>query len=48
VVEEQCQFLDGRSAERVAAFVVDELANVIGRPLRGAAADRVTKTVASA
>ena len=30
VVLEQCQFLDGRSAERVAGFVVDELADVCG------------------
>jgi hypothetical protein len=30
VVLEQCQFLDGRSAERVAGFVVDELAGVCG------------------
>jgi hypothetical protein len=28
VVLEQCQFLDGRAAERVASFVVDELADV--------------------
>lgn len=31
VVLEQCQFLDGRAAERVAGFVVDELADVCGR-----------------
>jgi CDP-glycerol:poly(glycerophosphate) glycerophosphotransferase len=30
VVAEQCQFLDGRSAERAAAFVADELADVCG------------------
>jgi hypothetical protein len=30
VVLEQCQFLDGRAAERVATFVVDELADVCG------------------
>jgi hypothetical protein len=30
VVVEQCQFLDGRSAERVARFVADELAAVCG------------------
>jgi len=30
VVLEQCQFLDGRAAERVAQFVVDELADVCG------------------
>ena len=32
VVAEQCQFLDGRSAERVATFVADELMDVCGRP----------------
>jgi hypothetical protein len=31
VVEEQCQFLDGRSAERVGAAVVAELDRVVGR-----------------
>jgi CDP-glycerol glycerophosphotransferase (TagB/SpsB family) len=30
VVVEQCQFLDGRAADRVAAFVVEELADVCG------------------
>jgi CDP-glycerol glycerophosphotransferase (TagB/SpsB family) len=30
VVEEQCQFLDGRSAERVAASVAEELADAAG------------------
>jgi hypothetical protein len=33
VVEEQCQFLDGQSAERVATFVAAELADVLGTPL---------------
>ena len=33
VAVEQCQFLDGRAAERVAAFVVDELADVSGASL---------------
>ena len=33
VVLEQCQFLDGRSAERVANAVVSELAAIAGRPL---------------
>jgi hypothetical protein len=33
VVEEQCQFLDGRSAERVATFVAEELAGALGIPL---------------
>ena len=32
VTLEQCQFLDGRAAERVAAFVVEELADVCGTP----------------
>jgi len=31
VVLEQCQFLDGRAAERVAGFVIDELARITGR-----------------
>jgi hypothetical protein len=31
IVLEQCQFLDGRAAERVAGFVAEELARVIGR-----------------
>jgi hypothetical protein len=31
VVVDQCQFLDGRAAERVAGFVVDEVAAVTGR-----------------
>ena len=30
VVKEQCQFLDGRSAERVARYVADELADATG------------------
>ncbi len=40
VVLEQCQFLDGRAAERVATFVADELADVCGvsRPLSSPAA----------
>jgi hypothetical protein len=32
VVLEQCQFLDGRAAERVAAFVAGELADACGGP----------------
>jgi hypothetical protein len=48
VVEEQCQFLDGRSAQRVAAFVVAELAEVIGRPLIAGGTDRDINRVASA
>jgi CDP-glycerol glycerophosphotransferase (TagB/SpsB family) len=38
VVLEQCQFLDGRSAERVASFVGDELSDVCDRPVRQATA----------
>jgi hypothetical protein len=34
---EQCQFFDGRSADRVAGFVVDELADVTGLPRSSAA-----------
>jgi hypothetical protein len=33
VMVEQCQFLDGRAAERVARFVTEELADVCGVPL---------------
>jgi len=33
VAVEQCQFLDGRAAERLASFVLDELADVTGTPL---------------
>ena len=32
VVLEQCQFLDGRAGERLAAFVAGELADVCGQP----------------
>jgi hypothetical protein len=39
VVREQCQFLDGRSAERAAMFVSDELSDVSGRPARTPTAD---------
>lgn len=31
VAIDQCQFLDGRAAERVAGFIVDEIASVTGR-----------------
>ena len=48
VVAEQCQFVDGRSGERVAAGVVAELADVLGRPLTGTAVDQDAKTMASA
>jgi hypothetical protein len=34
VVIDQCQFTDGRSSERIASFVVDELADVCGWPVR--------------
>jgi len=33
VVLDQCQFLDGHAAERVAGFVVEEVAAVTGRRL---------------
>jgi len=33
VAEEQCQYLDGRAAERVACFVAAELSDVLGIPL---------------
>lgn len=36
VVEEQCQFTDGRSSERIAQFVIEELADVLGGPERAA------------
>jgi hypothetical protein len=39
VVLEQCQFLDGRSADRVAACVVDELADATGAARRGSLAE---------
>ena len=48
VAAEQCQFMDGRSGERVTAGVVAELADVLGRPLGGGSADRETAAVASA
>ena len=34
VALEQCQFLDGHSADRVAAFVSEELADVCGVALK--------------
>jgi len=36
VVLDQCQFTDGRSNDRIAKFVVDELADVVGGPQRAA------------
>ena len=36
VVADQVQFTDGKSSERIAEFVVDELADVAGRPERAA------------
>jgi hypothetical protein len=39
VVADQCQFLDGRSAERVASFVVGELCEVCGADAGGDARD---------
>jgi hypothetical protein len=35
VVDEQVSFTDGRSGDRVAEAVIDELADVLGRPLAG-------------
>jgi hypothetical protein len=35
VVDEQIRFVDGRSGERVARAVVDELADAVERPVRG-------------
>jgi CDP-Glycerol:Poly(glycerophosphate) glycerophosphotransferase len=34
VVQDQCQFTDGRSTERIGKFVVEELADVVGGPER--------------
>jgi hypothetical protein len=45
VVEEQCQFLDGRSGERVADAVLRELADVAGSPV-AAHADRSARRMA--
>ena len=42
VALEQCQFLDGRAAERVADTLIDDLARVTGRSRRGPAIVRVT------
>ena len=36
VVREQCQFTDGRSSDRIAQFVLDELIDVVGGPQRAA------------
>jgi hypothetical protein len=38
VVREQCQFTDGRAAERVASYVVEELARVLGSRPKSCAA----------
>ena len=43
VVLDQCQFTDGRSSERIAKFVVDELMDVIGDPERVALRDNVAR-----
>ena len=49
VVAEQVQFLDGRSGERVAQAVVDELDDVLGRRLRSNGEDPIAApTMASA
>jgi CDP-Glycerol:Poly(glycerophosphate) glycerophosphotransferase len=44
VVEEQCQFVDGRSAERVSTFVADELADVLGRSLTSPCAESLASS----
>ena len=43
VVAEQCQFLDGHAADRVAAFVTDELASALGRTSAGRIDDTARK-----
>jgi len=43
VVLEQCQFLDGRSSDRMAAFVADELSIAIGRHQAAGSADGARK-----
>jgi hypothetical protein len=35
VVQDQVQFTDGKSSDRIARFVCEELADVAGRPARG-------------
>jgi CDP-Glycerol:Poly(glycerophosphate) glycerophosphotransferase len=45
VALEQCQFLDGRSGERVAEYVVEELADVTGRPMAPAAPVHAARTI---
>lgn len=42
VVLEQCQFLDGRAGERVAAFVAEELASVTGQSSASCAESRAS------
>jgi hypothetical protein len=48
VVAEQCHFVDGRAGERIATGVIEELADVLGRPLTADGTDREAATVASA
>ena len=48
VVEEQCEFVDGRAGDRIAAGVVEEFADVLGRPLIADGTDPVAATAASA
>lgn len=44
VAEEQCQFLDGRAAERVAALVAGELADVLGGRLSSPCAESLASS----
>jgi hypothetical protein len=44
IVAEQCQFLDGRAAERVAAFIAEELAEVCGLPLPSSCAESLASS----
>ena len=48
VVLEQCQFLDGRSAERVGAFVTAELVDVCGLPAPTSSPDSADSTPCAA
>jgi hypothetical protein len=46
VVDEQVQFLDGKSGERVARAVVEELADALGSPVRSEDAPRPAAVMA--
>jgi CDP-glycerol glycerophosphotransferase (TagB/SpsB family) len=45
MVLEQCQFIDGRAAERVSGFIVDELNDVLGAPAAADPLPREASTV---